>query len=124
MQTTQLFLAELIVFIVYQLSSISKRKIEVPYSKTIFIIPTTATVMMTVFQYTSLNLLSPSSYSIFKGSSVFTTLFFSKFLVNLKIKKIHIFSCTTAFVGLAIVGISDLAFNSSSNKVINFYIKE
>ena len=68
---------------------------------------------MFILQLTALNLIAPSTFMIFKGCAIFATLFFSKFLIHLVIRKIHVVSCVTSFVGLLIVGVSDLAFDKS-----------
>jgi drug/metabolite transporter (DMT)-like permease len=41
---------------------------------------------------------------MFQGGSIITTLIFSKILINMVIKKRHIWGCALAFVGLLIVG--------------------
>ena len=64
----------------------------------------------------ALSLISPSTFSIFKGSTIFATLVFSKILLKIIIYRRHIISCSLAFIGLVIVGLSDFIFKDSIPK--------
>ena len=60
---------------------------------------------MSAMQFTALNFISGSSYQIFQGGSIITTLLFSKILLKIKIERWHIIGILLAMIGLAVVGV-------------------
>ncbi len=73
---------------------------------------------MSAMQFTALNFISGSSYQIFQGGSIITTLLFSKILLKIKIERWHVIGILLAMIGLAVVGVLKfltLGVNSDNN---------
>jgi hypothetical protein len=63
----------------------------------------------------ALNFISGSTYLMFKGGSLITTVAFSKILFGMTIQKRHVAGCRLAIIGLIIVGGSGFLNSSSSS---------
>lgn len=68
-------------------------------------------------QCSALALISGSTFMMLKGATIVTTLVFSYWFIDFKIRSRHIFGCGLAVVGLAIVGMADIFL--SDTKVAN-----
>jgi hypothetical protein len=89
MQSFTIFLGETLYILMY-LRQRRKWQQEVegskkPYSSKIFIIPAIADVFTSVLQMIGLNFITGSTFLMFKGSAIITTMLFSKILLKKKL---------------------------------------
>ena len=112
------FIGQLIVLLYYFLMKKNKEKEKRAYPIIVFSIPASASVITSLLQMTAINFVAPSTFSIFKGATIFGTLLFSKILVKMKITKRHILSCVIAFTGLIIIALSDFVFTGIVKKEV------
>lgn len=93
-----------------------------PHQFYIFFIPAFSDGCSSVLQYMALNFISGSTYLMFKGASIVTTVIFSKILLGMIIQKRHVVGCGSAIFGLVIVGASGFLSTSESDDHVNMLI--
>jgi drug/metabolite transporter (DMT)-like permease len=89
-----------------------------PHSKSIFLFTAFADIAVSIVQYFGLNYVSPSTFLLFKGSSIISNAFFSKLLLNVNMDIKHWIGCTLAMIGLIIASLSGLLDPENSHKTV------
>lgn len=87
------------------------------HSFTCFLVPGFWDITLSVMQYMALNFISGSTYKLLSGGAIITTVIFSKILLGIVIERRHVFGCSSAVLGLVIIGLSSLMNSSSSSSV-------
>jgi hypothetical protein len=88
MQSFTIFLGETLYILMYLRQRRKWQEVEgskKPYSSKIFIIPAIADVFTSVLQMIGLNFITGSTFLMFKGSAIMTTMLFSKILLKKKL---------------------------------------
>lgn len=68
--------------------------------------------MASNMQLISLNFIAGSVYQMMRGGTIVTTFIFSILILKIRVKKHQIAGSVLAFLGVAIVGISAVAFST------------
>ncbi len=87
-----------------------------PYSSLIFLVPACADVFTSILQMIGLTFISGSTFLMLKGSSIVTTMIFSKILLRKQLQKRHYFGCSLTILGMVIVAGSSM-FEKTSSEV-------
>jgi drug/metabolite transporter (DMT)-like permease len=80
-------------------------------NKFLLAIPAITDFAMTILNYVALNFLCGSVYQMLKGSSVASTLFFSIFLLKIKVEKHQVIGSVLSLLGIGVVGVSHYFFS-------------
>lgn len=84
-------------------------------NKFLLAIPALCDFITSTLQYIALNFIPGSVYQMMRGGTIITTFFFSICFLKTKVQKSQIAGSALAFVGVFIVGTSNMAFSSGSS---------
>lgn len=97
-------------------------------NKFLLAIPALCDFITSTLQYVALNFIPGSIYQMMRGGTIITTFIFSVFFLKTKVQKYQILGCLLAFLGVFVVGVSNMVFRggdtSDSSAVILFLIIE
>ena len=79
------------------------------------IVPALSDLLTTTLHYNALNFLAGSVYQMMRGGTIITTLILSIILLGMPVQKKQVAGSSLALIGILIVGISSVAFSSSSS---------
>lgn len=78
-------------------------------------IPALCDFITSTLQYIALNFIPGSVYQMMRGGTIITTFLFSIFFLKTKVQKNQIAGSALAFIGVLIVGTSNMVFSSGSS---------
>lgn len=84
-------------------------------NKFLLAIPAVCDFFSSTLHYIALNFISGSVYQMMRGGSIITTFVFAKLFLRARVFKNQIFGSVLVLVGVLIVGISNMAYSSSSS---------
>lgn len=88
---------------------------EVNFNKFLLAIPAISDLITSTLQYVALNFVAGSVYQMMRGGSIVTTFIFSIIFLKMKAQRNQVAGSILALIGVLIVGVSSLAFSSSSD---------
>lgn len=94
-------------------------------NKLLLAVPAFCDFVSSTLHYIALNYVSGSVYLMMRGGTIITTFLFSKLILKLKVNNYQILGSGLAIIGVVVVGISNIAFQSSSSTsatVISIYM--
>lgn len=135
MQATTMFFGEFLALIAYfalkyrnpekykmdMLEARSKGK-EIKMNKFLLAIPAFCDFVTSTLQYIALNFIPGSVYQMMRGGTIITTFIFSIVFLKAKVQKPQIAGSALAFIGVLVVGTSNMIFSSSSSGASNSVI--
>lgn len=84
-------------------------------NKFLLAIPALCDFITSTLQYIALNFIPGSVYQMMRGGTIITTFLFSIFFLKIKVQKNQIAGSALAFIGVLIVGTSNMIFSSGSS---------
>lgn len=78
-------------------------------------VPALCDFITSTLQYIALNFISGSVYQMMRGGTIITTAIFARFFLKTAIQRHQILGCAFAFIGVFVVGLSNMLFKSSNS---------
>lgn len=88
---------------------------EIKMNKFLLAIPAFCDFVTSTLQYIALNFIPGSVYQMMRGGTIITTFIFSIVFLKAKVQKHQIAGSALAFIGVLIVGTSNMVFSDSSS---------
>lgn len=82
----------------------------------LIVVPAFCDFLSSCLQYVALNFIPASIYQMLKGGGIITTFAFSYLLLKPVVKRSQISGCVLALVGITIVGLAALLFNTNGSQ--------
>lgn len=79
------------------------------------VVPALCDFITSTLQYIALNFISGSVYQMMRGGTIITTAIFARFFLKTAIQKHQIAGCAFAFIGVFVVGLSNMLFKSNNS---------
>lgn len=84
-------------------------------NKFLLAIPALCDFITSTLQYIALNFISGSVYQMMRGGTIITTAIFSRYFLKTKVQRYQLVGCALAFVGVFVVGLSNMLFKSNNS---------
>lgn len=84
-------------------------------NKFLLAIPALCDFITSTLQYVALNFIPGSVYQMMRGGTIITTFIFSICFLKAKVQKYQILGCVLAFLGVFVVGVSNMVFRGSDS---------